>query len=371
MKEPADARRLGAPSLRAIEARYRALVESVEEVVYTLAADGTLASANRNWRRSLGLDPDSLRGSPFASLLHDADRARWGDAFRRCVEGTRPRISVRYRIANAAGCWVRQRATLTRLEPPDERPVAVLGVAVGIPGSSREPRPDGSAEPDPGIGALAGGIAHDIGNLLAPMLGYSRMVRQKAGDSPLVLELAELLDMNLPKLDRLARRLLVLGRDVEGDLRPVDLRRSVDEALRLVGPSLPAAIRLATRTAANVPPALGDPDRIHDVLVNLLLNAIDAMPAGGDLRLAVDRSGNRPTVTVADTGAGMDAETRARIFEPFFTTKGRGRGAGLGLAMVRRAVDAMGGNIDLTSAPGRGTIFRISFHEAPCESKAG
>lgn len=218
------------------------------------------------------------------------------------------------------------------------------------------------------IGQLAGGIAHDFNNLLAAM----RNAVQLAADSlPPDTEARADLEIALQTADRaagLTRQLLAFSRQQSRVSEVVDLAALVQDMVPLVRSSIPTSITLDLQANAAHAGVLADRSQMEQVVLNLVLNARDAMPDGGTLRIAVtvDAERAQSVLTVSDTGTGMDDATRQRIFEPFFTTKPTGRGTGLGLAVVYGVVTQAGGDIDVVSAPGHGTTMRITWPTAEC-----
>jgi two-component system, cell cycle sensor histidine kinase and response regulator CckA len=222
------------------------------------------------------------------------------------------------------------------------------------------------------VGTLAGGIAHDFNNLLAVAGGYAHLLARRVGSAEhrsWAIEIGGAADRGAA----LVRQLLAFSRRQVLTMRPLDLNaavRGMDGMLRrLIGEDVDLLVELDS----GLPPVSADNVQIEQVLLNLAVNARDAMPAGGRLRVetaAVDLAeppreglptGPYAVLSVSDSGVGMDAETQARIFEPFFTTKPEGEGTGLGLATVYGIVGQSGGAIAVTSAPGQGATFQLFF----------
>lgn len=224
------------------------------------------------------------------------------------------------------------------------------------------------------IGQLAGGIAHDFNNMLVPILGYAELAQaQVAPDTKLYAYLNQIKDAGRRAAD-LTRQILVFSRQQMLEMKPLDLNPIISQfepmLRRLIGEDIDLQIRLT----ANLPPLKADKGQLEQVLLNLVVNARDAMPAGGTLvietgQVVLDEAyvaqhieaqpGPQLVLAVSDTGQGMDAVTQQRIFEPFFTTKSRGQGTGLGLATVFGIVKQHGGSIWVYSELGRGTTFKI------------
>jgi PAS domain S-box-containing protein len=211
------------------------------------------------------------------------------------------------------------------------------------------------------MGRLAGGVAHDFNNLLTAISGYTGLALERAAHDP---ELAQDLGEIQRAADRaadLTRQLLAFGRRQVLDPRPLDLARVVTDVRPMVRGLLGDDVTLETRHEAATPTVLADPGQLEQVVVNLALNARDAMPGGGTLTIGTYATTRDDVpwaaLEVTDTGVGMSAETRARAFEPFFTT--RPDGVGLGLASVYGIVAQSQGTIEVTSEPGRGSTFTV------------
>ncbi len=225
------------------------------------------------------------------------------------------------------------------------------------------------------LGQMASGIAHDFNNALSPVLGFAELLLA----DPRALDDREKTTAYLRSIQTSARdaasvvrRLKAFYRQQEEDEPrvPVDLNAIVRETIALTQPrwkdqALASGARIDLRhEAGEVRPILGAKAELHEALTNLLFNAIDAMPKGGSITLSTRRDGDGVVVSVSDTGSGMTEEVRQRCLEPFFTTKGQA-GTGMGLAMVHGIVHRHEGTIDIDSAPGKGTTFRLRFPAAP------
>ena len=208
------------------------------------------------------------------------------------------------------------------------------------------------------LGRLAGGVAHDFNNLLMAVGGYGEALSRHADER--VREIAESLIGLRQRAAGLTGHLLAFARKGMTQPRSMDLARAVNEMPRLLRTLI--GHRVALEIDALEPIYIhADPAQIEQVLLNLSLNARDAMPNGGLLRISCRSTGDRVQLCVVDTGHGMDDATRLSAFEPFFTTKPRSQGTGLGLALVHGIMEASGGTILLESAPGRGTSFTLSW----------
>ncbi len=224
------------------------------------------------------------------------------------------------------------------------------------------------------VGRLAGGIAHDFNNLLTGITGYSQLLlRQVKPDNPWRRYLEEINKAGV-RATSLTRQLLAFSRKQLLDPKVIDLNSLVQNMHAMLGPVIGEDIRLESDLQPDLGPVRADPGQIEQVIMNLAVNARDAMPQGGRLRIKTANvavtdanagafvpreTGGHVLLEVSDTGCGIEAEIMPRIFEPFFTTKEKGRGTGLGLSMVYGIVKQSGGQIDVRSTPGQGATFTI------------
>jgi signal transduction histidine kinase/CheY-like chemotaxis protein len=233
------------------------------------------------------------------------------------------------------------------------------------------------------LGRLAGGVAHDLNNALTAIGGYAELALAAMADGQPRRDVEEV-RRAAERAASVTRQLLAFSRKQLLAPQPVNVNTEVAELARMLGRLVGPTIELRTRFSAEVPEILADPGQFEQAVLNLAVNARDAMPSGGTLTLttsfeqvdAVFAHAHQPmapgdyvVVGVEDTGHGMDAATKARIFEPFFTTKGVGKGTGLGLSMVYGTVKQSGGFIYVDSEVGRGTTFRMFFPPAPLRTE--
>ena len=211
------------------------------------------------------------------------------------------------------------------------------------------------------IGRLASGVAHDFNNLLGVVLNLTDLARgHLPPDHPANADLLRIGEAT-EQAAGLAAQLLALSKQRPTAVRRVDVNHVSRRTLGLLEATLPATISLLSDLAPGELPILADETQIQQVLMNLCLNARDAMPGGGDLRVRTFAEGGQVHLVVADTGTGMSEELRAQVFEPFFSTKERG--TGLGLAVVQQVVESHGGKVVLTSQPGEGASFEVTWAE--------
>jgi PAS domain S-box-containing protein len=223
------------------------------------------------------------------------------------------------------------------------------------------------------IGTLAGGIAHDFNNTLNIIRAYATLVSARAAADAQVVEGMKIINEEVDRGAAVVRQLLTLARKTETRLARTDASQVIVTIAELIKQTFPKTIDVRLQLDRRLPPILADSNQINQAIINICVNARDAMPGGGELTLAteaIDRdamqrryaeagAGSYVCLTIADSGVGMDENVRARIFEPFFTTKRFGEGTGLGLAMVYGIMRNHQGHIEVESEPGRGTTFRL------------
>lgn len=224
------------------------------------------------------------------------------------------------------------------------------------------------------VGTLAGGISHDFNNILQAISGYTQILMLDKGKEHPDYSSLKAVEKAAQRAGELTQQLLIFGRKVEGELRPMDLNSEVVQVSGILERTIPKMIKIEHRLSQDLKQINADPVHLEQILMNIAVNARDAMPDGGSLRfltdnISLDRNackrhrvsspGDYVLLSISDTGHGMDDEILERIFEPFFTTKETGKGTGLGLAMVYGSVQNFGGEINCTSQPGKGTTFDI------------
>jgi nitrogen-specific signal transduction histidine kinase len=237
------------------------------------------------------------------------------------------------------------------------------------------------------IGMLASGIAHDLNNVLAPIILAAPVLREHA-TNPEDLRIITSLEKSAERGVELVRQILSFAHGAGSVQQIVQIKHLLQEALTVAGETFPKNIRVEDNFPGNLWPIMADPTQIHQVLLNLCVNARDAMQDGGTLWLSAENclldevtarkiGGARPgawvVLHVEDSGTGIPAEALSQIWEPFFTTKGEGKGTGLGLSTVRSIVENHNGFISLKTQPGRGTIFRVYLPaaEVPANGSVG
>ncbi len=212
------------------------------------------------------------------------------------------------------------------------------------------------------LGRLAGGVAHDFNNLLTVIEGYARMLRDEPDLSqPDAVEYVDEIIRAANRASDLTRQLLAFSRRQSAQPRPLDLNELVRQTSGMLRRVIGEDIQLQTELSAESSQIFADPSQIDQVLMNLVVNARDAMPNGGTIRITTEFRDPAVELRVSDQGNGISAEVMARMYEPFFTTKESGKGTGLGLSLVHAIIAQAGGKVDVETATGSGTTFRILF----------
>jgi PAS domain S-box-containing protein len=224
------------------------------------------------------------------------------------------------------------------------------------------------------LATLAGGIAHDFNNILSGILAQATILERSSTD-PAVERSIHSIKQAVDRGAAISRQILTFAHaEILGGT--VDVAQLVSDLYTLVAETFPRTVRVQLSRDADLPPISGDAGQLQQALLNLCINARDAMPEGGVLSIDTRLAGERVTISVSDNGVGLDDETRRRMYEPFFSTKEKAKGTGLGLAVVYGIVRAHLGKIEVDSTPGSGTTFRLSFPvaeaaSAPVVKKAG
>jgi PAS domain S-box-containing protein len=370
---------------REAEARYRDLFENANDMIYTRDLEGCFTSVNGMGERLTGYTREELLSMSLEQLLSPECmrlRAEW--VVKR-QEELHLSAAEELEFIRKDGARVFVEVS-SRLIYENGRPTGVQGIARDVSERKRAEEERKHLEDQllqaqkmESIGTLAGGIAHDFNNMLTAIIGNIQLVLESTSstspDYPLLAEV----EKAATRATALTRQLLTFSRRQPIERRTIELNGTINELSqmlrRLIGENVDVTIRLDGHRA----PIFADPAQIQQVVMNLAVNARDAMPGGGRLLIETRevildeqacrnypwaRPGRYVQLVVCDTGAGMDAELQQRIFEPFFTTKERGKGTGLGLSVVYGIVKQHEGFVELESAPGRGTTFTI-FLPAP------
>jgi PAS domain S-box-containing protein len=323
----------------------------------------------------LGYEPDELIGEAIADITHIDDRDLQIGAGRGTA-GTGNLIETRYLTHSGAVTWARVR--VTPLSPTDRRKPLLLCLVEDITRQKQVEAELRQAQKMEAVGQLTGGIAHDFNNLLGVIIGNVEFLIDAVHDEPDQSELAkEILNSALSGAD-LTRRLLAFARRQTLQPRRIDLNTYLPNNIAILRRLLGETIQITTTLSDTLWPTRADPSQVGDALLNLAINARDAMPHGGRLTIETAnahleageqdpevRPGDYVVLSVTDTGTGMPPEVLERVLEPFFTTKGPGAGSGLGLSMIYGFARQSGGRLTIDSEPGRGTTVRLYLPRVP------
>jgi len=345
--------------LRASEARFRHLVETAPDVIFTvIGRPGRIASLSPAFERLTGWRAEQWLGHKALRLVAPGDRKRVLQAARAIGEGGHGG-SFDVRVRTAAGEFIDCDVAATR-ETVGGRLVGLLGVARDITIRKRLEAEVVHAQKMQAIGMLTGGIAHDFNNLLQAQMSLVQLLRFRRKDPTRQDRIIGDLEALIRRGAALTRQLLVFARKDVSKREELELGDVLRDGVLLAQRLVRENVQVDAAIEGGRMPILGDRAQLGQVLLNLVTNAADAMPDGGRIRLCAGRRGEREAyVEVADSGAGISDEVKARMFEPFFTTKEAGRGTGLGLAVVDSIVSAHGGRVEVESEPGRGSTFRV------------
>ena len=358
--------------IRGSEERYRLLFERNLAGVYRSTPDGRLLECNRAYAQMMGYaSPAEAMAQPGAAFHPTPDgRERLLERIR--GEGSLVNFERAARRKDGSLIWVVENVSL--LPSDEEGGEILLGTVVDMTERRRLEEQLLQSQKMEAVGRLAGGIAHDFNNLLTAVSGYSELLLRELPEGDPRREFAEEIRKAGGRAAALTHQLLAFSRRQVLEPRVLDLNAVISGMERMLRRVIGEDIELITATQEELWHARADPGQIEQAILNLVVNARDAMPRGGKLTLETANveldekfAGRYATVTpgphvmlaVSDTGIGMDAELQARLFEPFFTTKEHGKGTGLGLSTTYGIVKQSGGSIWVYSEPGHGTTFKI------------
>ncbi len=371
-------------SLEAARERFTLAVNGADDGIWDLDLIARTAFVSARGREIVGLpaSPEKQSLDEFFGALqvHPDDAPRRMAAMEAHLAGHTPAYEGEFRLRQPDGNyrWTRVRGVCVR--DAAGKPYRMAGSVSDI-----TDRKNSEAERDrlagqllqakklEAMGTLAGGIAHDFNNILAAILGYGEMAQKESPEGTAIRRHIDAAMSAGMRAKSLVERILAFSRSGMGERAPVHVQSVVTEALDAIAASLPSGVRIERRLAAGDAAVMGDPTQVHQVVMNLCANAVQAMKSSGTLTVTLEleeitgpvcatcnlSSGNYVRLSVRDTGTGIAAPLLERIFDPFFTTKEVGVGTGLGLSLVHGIVTDLGGGIDVESKVGEGSTFTV------------
>jgi len=367
-------------ALEESEQRYRTLFEKSIDGVFSVLRHGEITDANPSFCELFGYTGEELIGKDIRDLYVDAaDRLRFQKELEKKGFVKDYAVKLQKRDGTEMDCLLTSSVHFGN----DGSIAGYRGIIRDVTDQKRLQRELLQAQKMESIGTLAGGIAHDFNNLLTVVLGFSELLLiDKDEQDPAYADLQRITRAAWSGAD-LVKRILAFSRKAEFNTRPLNLNHEIEQVKQLLTRTIPKMIEVELVLSNGLPTVLADPTQVEQVLMNVAVNAGDAMPDGGILTFetthvtlheeycglhAGAKPGDYVMLSVSDTGHGMDHETLDHIFEPFYTIKEAGKGTGLGLAMVYGIVKQHGGYIVGYSEPGMGTTFKIYLPVIPTET---
>jgi two-component system cell cycle sensor histidine kinase/response regulator CckA len=364
---------LAADALAQAEAKYRSLIERLPDVIWTTRADGVLTMITPNVRQVLGYSSEEIGAEDVETRLsrvHPDDRQQVRQAFERLLAGENETFEYRRQHADGRWVWLKNR-TIGRYERDGE--TYVDGVLTDITEHKRLEESMRQAQKMEAVARLTGGIAHDFNNMLAAILANCHFLMEGLAAHDPRRSDAQEIQAAAERAAALTRQLLAFSRKQRLEPRTVDMNATVVKLEKMLRRLIGEDIELVVKHGDELGAVRVDVGQMEQVIMNLVVNARDAMPQGGRLTIEVRNielaptqtaqaavpGGRYVTVAVSDTGVGMDTETKRRLFEPFFTTKDVGKGTGLGLSTCYGILKQSGGHIDVASEPHHGSTFTV------------
>ena len=354
--------------------RYAAALEATGEAVY----DWDIRSGKIFWNRNVlplfGYTPEEMGGiTQWEDRIHPEDRPGVLAALQEAVAGPKPfAMEYRFRRVNGSYAHVLDRGMVER--DAEGRPVRMVGAMADLTAMKQLQQQLEVSQRLEAVGQLAGGVAHDFNNLLTAIYGSLDLLERKLPPTSPVREDLAAIRQAAERAAALTRQLLTFARRHVMEPQPLDLNAHIQTTVAMLQRLIPENIRLEFIPGRQLGTVYADPGQLDQVLINLVVNARDAMPNGGVITIETEnvlvnsefvakhpwaKEGRYVMMSVSDTGVGMDEATRNRVFEPFFTTKEPGKGTGLGLATVYGIVKQHDGMIHVYSEPGKGTTFKV------------
>ena len=364
------------------EHRYRSLVEATSAIVWDTPASGEFTGDQPGWSAFTGQTFEELRGWGWLNAVHPDDRGETAKVWSAAVE-SRCRYEVEHRLQARDKTYHNMLVRAVPITGGEGNIVQWIGIHTDVTERKQLEQQFLRAQRMESIGTLAGGIAHDLNNILAPIMMAVQVLKMNIKD-PQSKSILDTIEISSKRGADIVRQVLSFARGLQGeriDVQPTHLLKDIDSIIR---DTFPKNISREVVFPDESWTISGDPTQIHQILLNLCVNARDAMPEGGKLSVTVEnvtidaqyasmnlnaKEGRYVCITVTDTGTGIPPGVIDRIFEPFFTTKEMGKGTGLGLSTVSAIVKSHNGFINVYSEPGRGTTFKVHLPALETTSK--
>ena len=339
------------------------ILESARESIYAVDNDGRFKWCNNATLRGLGHNREDFIGRHLLEMIHEGDRELVARKLDEALRGQPQTYEMRYFGRNGALRYARVDNSPLIV---DGRTTGVLGIARDVTGQKEEHERAARADKLRALGQLASGVAHDFNNSLAAILGRAQLLHRQTNDFALLRNI-EIIQTAAQDAAATVRRIQTFARKSSAkEFELLDVRGLLNDAVEITRTRWHNEARLrgldyhVTLEAEEGLLTNGSASELREVFVNLIVNAVDAMPRGGCLSITCERDGERLRLSFADTGTGMPEDVREKIFEPFFSTKGA-QGTGLGLSVSYSIIERHGGSIRVESEVGRGTIFAIEL----------
>ncbi len=379
-------KRLLEEARRKAETRIReqaALLDKAQDAIIVRDLSGNVSFWNKSAERLFGTSDQEALCKPLESALAAVKPEMLAEAAKEVLRNGEWTGELKYKDAAGNELVIESRWTLVR--SAQGRPESILSISTDVTERRKLEAQLLRTQRMESIGTLAGGIAHDLNNVVAPILMSVEILKMKPADAR-TEKMFNTIESSAKRGAGLVRQVLTFARGQEGEKVVLQIKHLVKEMEKIVEETFPKSTRIRSRVPTDLWPILGDATQVHQILLNLCVNARDAMPEGGTITMVAENRvldeeackstlGSKPgryvLLTVTDTGTGIPPEIIERIFEPFFTTKGVGKGTGLGLSTVVGIIKSHNGFLDLHSKVGQGTTFSVYLPAADALSVEG
>ena len=359
------------------EKKYRQIVENINEGILVLGEGGTIIFSNKKMNE---LMKEELKGLNIFELVRDKDdRKKLLSLIMKNFKGLKVKEEIGFQPRSGGGVIVPTLMSSVPILDDDNKTIkGSLALITDLTQQKALERKLLQAQKLESIGTMAGGIAHDFNNILTGILGFTTLMKEKASDRPDLLRFIDIIENSSSRAAELVRKMLIFSRNTASpeDHEACNPKKVAEEVLSLIKSSFPKNIEVFIEGLKEPPSIRCSSSKLQQIIMNLCINARDAMPDGGKITIKIEECprDHLPIllkkrakdeaflkITVSDTGTGISPDVMDRIFDPFFTTKEVGKGSGLGLAVVYGIMEGIGGLVDVKSKVGIGTSFYLYF----------